>query len=118
MGKEPYKTQDFHSFAEYYPYYLTQHRSYINRCIHVVSSSFCISFLLYQLFFGKVLFILLCPCIDYFPAWIGHFYFEQNKPATFNYPYLSYLGDYVMIKDVLLGRIPMLFEKYDIEGKA
>ena len=38
-------------------------------------------------------------------AWIGHFFFEHNKPATFRYPLWSFMGDWVMLKDFLLGRI-------------
>ena len=46
---------------------------------------------------------LLC---GYGFAWAGHFFFEKNKPATFKYPFYSLAGDWVMYKDMLVGKIP------------
>jgi hypothetical protein len=34
-------------------------------------------------------------------AWIGHFFFEHNKPATFKYPVLSFIGDWRLWWDIL-----------------
>jgi hypothetical protein len=48
------------------------------------------------------LYALLC---GYGFAWIGHFFFEKNKPATFQYPFYSLAGDWVMYKDMLIGKI-------------
>ena len=39
-------------------------------------------------------------------AWVGHFFFEHNKPATFRYPWKSYLGDWRMWWQTLTGKIP------------
>ena len=39
-------------------------------------------------------------------AWIGHLFFEHNRPATFAHPLYSLRGDFVMFKDILTGRIP------------
>ena len=39
-------------------------------------------------------------------AWIGHFFFEKNRPATFKHPFYSFAGDWVMYKDILFGKIP------------
>mmetsp|Transcript_33713 Transcript_33713/g.35006 ORF Transcript_33713/g.35006 Transcript_33713/m.35006 type:complete len:116 (+) Transcript_33713:14-361(+) len=113
-----YKTQDFQSFSEFYPFYLSEHRSYVNRCLHVMSTHLYLSFLLYQLFFGNAIYILYCPLIAYGPAWIGHYFYEQNKPATLTYPRWSFIGDHVMVKDILLGRLPKLHEKYGIVSKT
>ena len=38
-------------------------------------------------------------------AWIGHFFFEHNRPATFQYPLYSLLGDWVMLADTLRGKL-------------
>ena len=53
---------------------------------------------------------LLTPLAGYGFAWVGHFFFEKNRPATFKYPFYSLLADWVMMKDILIGRIPMLGE--------
>jgi hypothetical protein len=49
--------------------------------------------------------LLLLPVTGYGFAWVGHFFFEHNKPATFQYPLYSLAGDWVMYKDMLTGKI-------------
>ncbi len=39
-------------------------------------------------------------------AWVGHFFFEKNRPATFQHPLYSFMGDWVMFADILRGRVP------------
>jgi hypothetical protein len=39
-------------------------------------------------------------------AWVGHFFFEKNRPATFTHPLYSFIGDWAMWKDILTGKIP------------
>ncbi len=48
--------------------------------------------LLWQLYWG----LLLLPVIGYGRAWYGHFVFEKNKPATFGYPFYSFISDWVI----------------------
>ena len=47
------------------------------------------------------------PLAGYGPAWIGHFVFEKNRPATFKYPGYSLAADWVMMKDIITGKIPL-----------
>jgi len=54
---------------------------------------------------GMLCYGLAMPLAGYGFAWIGHFFFEKNKPATFTYPLYSLAGDWVMYKDILTGRI-------------
>jgi hypothetical protein len=49
----------------------------------------------------------LIPVIGYGFAWVGHFFFEKNKPATFKHPFYSLLGDWVMFKDILVGKVSL-----------
>lgn len=51
--------------------------------------------------------LVLLPLIGYGFAWIGHFFFEKNRPATFKYPLYSLMGDWVMLADVLRGRVSL-----------
>jgi hypothetical protein len=48
------------------------------------------------------LYALLC---GYGCAWIGHFGFEKNKPASFKRPLYSFMGDWVMYRDMWRGRV-------------
>ena len=47
----------------------------------------------------------LLPVVGYGFAWVGHYVFEKNRPATFKHPWYSLAGDFVMFKDILIGRI-------------
>jgi hypothetical protein len=60
---------------------------------------------LYAVFTQQLAWLWLLPLLGYGFAWVGHFFFEHNKPATFTYPFYSFLGDWVMFKDILIGRI-------------
>ncbi|WP_342243525.1 Mpo1-like protein [Pseudomonas sp. OTU5201] len=95
----------FQSFAEFYPYYLQEHSNDTCRRLHYVGSLLVLSILGYALVTQQWLWLLAIPFAGYGFAWVGHFVFEKNKPATFKYPLYSFMGDWVMLKDALTGRI-------------
>ena len=98
-------TARFTSFAEFYPYYLQEHSNDVCRRLHYVVSLLVLSILGYALFTQQWLWLLALPFAGYGFAWVGHFVFEKNKPATFKYPLYSFMGDWVMLKDAFTGRI-------------
>ena len=98
-------TQKYQSFADFYPYYLREHQNSACRRLHFVGSTLIIFTLFYALFTGQLVYLWLLPILGYGFAWVGHFFFEHNKPATFTYPFYSFLGDWVMYKDILTGKI-------------
>lgn len=117
LSSTNYKTEGFNNFSEFYPFYLSQHRSTFNRKLHFISTILYISNLIYQLVFGRLIYIAFCPVLAYGPAWYGHYFYEKNKPATFLYPFYSLAGDFVMFFDILFGKIDGLFKKYNIKMK-
>lgn len=98
-------SERFNSFAEFYPYYLEEHRNPTCRRLHYVGSLLVLVVLGYALVSGQWLWLLALPVIGYGFAWVGHFVFERNRPATFAYPLYSLMGDWVMLKDMLTGRL-------------
>ena len=98
-------TARFTSFAEFYPYYLQEHSNDVCRRLHYVGSLLVLSILGYALFTQQWLWLLALPFAGYGFAWVGHFVFEKNKPATYKYPLYSFMGDWVMLKDAFTGRI-------------
>ncbi len=92
-------------FADFYPYYLQEHSHPVCRRLHYVGSLLVLGLLAYALASGHWLWLLAVPLVGYGFAWIGHFVFEKNRPATFSYPLYSLMGDWVMLKDALTGRI-------------
>ncbi|AKH69037.1 putative membrane protein [Spongiibacter sp. IMCC21906] len=97
----------FNSFAEFYPYYLAEHQNLVCRRLHLIGSCLVIVVLLTAIFSGAWLLLMLLPLIGYGFAWVGHFFFEKNRPATFSHPLYSFIGDWVMAKDLLTGRLPL-----------
>ncbi|MDX1367358.1 Mpo1-like protein [Pseudomonas sp.] len=93
------------SFAEFYPYYLQEHSNPICRRLHYVGSLLVLGILAYALATQQWLWLLAMPVAGYGFAWVGHLVFEKNRPATFQYPLYSFMGDWVMLKDAFSGRI-------------
>lgn len=95
----------FSSFSEFYPFYLSEHSDVTCRRLHYLGSLLVIMVLISALVTHHFSMLIALPFIGYGFAWIGHFFFERNRPATFKYPAYSFLGDWVMLKDMLIGRI-------------
>lgn len=95
----------FSSFAEFYPYYLAEHRHPLCRALHYCGSLLVLAVLGYSLITRQWQLLWLLPLIGYGFAWLGHFAFEHNKPATFKYPLYSLAADWVMLKDFLTGQL-------------
>jgi len=94
----------FESFSEFYPFYLEEHRNSTSRKLHFVGSWLVLAVIACSIWKGDARWLLLAPLVGYGFAWMGHFFFEKNQPATFKYPLYSLAGDWVMWKDLLLGR--------------
>ncbi len=99
------KTAEFGSFGQFYPYYLSEHADRTCRRLHFVGTSLVIATGVGALLSGHYALLWLLPVLGYGFAWVGHFYFEKNRPATFKYPFYSLAGDFVMYKDILSGKI-------------
>ncbi|OUR94927.1 hypothetical protein A9Q81_14270 [Gammaproteobacteria bacterium 42_54_T18] len=95
----------FQSFSEFYPYYLNEHSDATCRTLHYIGSLLVLSVLFWAVVTGIWSLLITLPIIGYGFAWVGHFGFEHNKPATFQYPFYSLMGDWVMLKDFLTGNI-------------
>ena len=95
----------FTSFAEFYPYYLSEHANRTSRRLHVIGTGGVIAIAATALVTGDARWLIAAPVVGYGFAWVGHFCFEKNRPATFRHPLYSLAGDFVMLKDVLTGRI-------------
>ena len=93
------------SFQEYYEYYLTLHQNRWNRLLHIIGQLTTIAYIAYVIFCGHLFFLLLAPFIIYPFAWSGHLFFEKNKPAAWSHPIWAKACDWLMLRDILLGRI-------------
>ncbi|RTE86985.1 MULTISPECIES: DUF962 domain-containing protein [Gammaproteobacteria] len=89
----------FTSFKEFYPYYLKEHSDLKCRVLHYVGSTLVLAELVMFFLTLHWGWLVAIPLTGYGFAWIGHFVFEKNKPATFKHPWYSLAGDWVMYKD-------------------
>ncbi len=92
------------SFSEFYPYYLNEHRKTGTRVTHFIGTS---AFLLLVIFAILKMWwwaILIGVAAAYGMAWVGHFFIEKNKPATFKYPLWSLMGDFKLYFSILSGK--------------
>ena len=108
MDSKPSQSADtgFDSFAAFYPFYLSEHANRTSRRLHVIGTGSLILILACALISGAWSLLWLLPLVGYGFAWVGHFFFEHNRPATFKHPFYSLMGDFVMFRDVLIRRIP------------
>lgn len=97
--------RQFKSFAEFYPFYLGEHSNRTCRRLHFVGSSLALVCLFQLLASGNAWWLLYGLLCGYGFAWLGHFGFEKNRPASFKRPLYSFMGDWVMYRDIWLGRI-------------
>lgn len=100
MSKKSYS-----NFEEFYPFYLSEHSDRTCRRLHFVGSTLVLMLIMAAIITLNAWLLLLVPLAGYGFAWVGHFYFEHNKPATFDYPFYSLIGDWVMYRDMLTGKI-------------
>ena len=100
-------SQHFSSFAEFYPYYLQEHANATCRLLHFIGSWLVLAIIGFSVVTGQYILLLGVPLIGYGFAWVGHFFYEHNRPATFKHPLYSLLGDWVMFKDILVGKVSL-----------
>ena len=92
------------SFEEFWPFYVSQHSRASTRALHFAGTTMALASLAAGALVAPWC-VLAFPVVSYGPAWIGHFFFEKNKPATFTYPLWSLRGDMRMYRLMLTGRM-------------
>ncbi len=101
------QAQRYTTFADFYPFYLSQHSNRTCRRLHFVGTTLAIGFLAHAFSTLNFWWLLAGIMQGYAWAWVGHYVFEKNRPATFTHPFYSLLGDWVMWSAILRGRIKL-----------
>ena len=94
------------TFAAFYPFYLGEHMNATCRKLHFVGTSLALVCLMLFLRTGRWQLIVAGLLAGYAFAWLGHFGFEKNKPASFKQPLYSFMGDWKMWWQLLTRQIP------------
>tara|TARA_R110000868_G_scaffold133607_11_gene345250 strand:- start:863 stop:1183 length:321 start_codon:yes stop_codon:yes gene_type:complete len=98
------KRRDYNNIQEFYPFYKTQHQGFMTKTLHFIGTGLVIIFLILFLVTWESKYLLFAPFAGYGFAWIGHLFFEKNKPATFQYPLYSLGCDFWLFWDLLRGK--------------
>jgi hypothetical protein len=98
-------THIYHTFQEFYPFYLSEHSNRSCRLLHFIGTTIAIALLLAAMVTQTWWLVPVALVQGYTFAWIGHVFFEHNKPATFTYPRLSFLGNWRMWWEILTNKI-------------
>ena len=93
------------TYGEFWDFYVQEHSRPATRVLHFIGTSLGIVLLLWFVARGMWLYIPLCFVTGYAFAWFAHFVVEKNKPATFQYPFWSFISDYKMMWYMLTGRM-------------
>ena len=99
------------NYKEFYRFYLTEHQNRTSRILHFTGT-----FLVFVLLFLAILngwgweWIFL-PLVGYGFAWVGHAFFEKNKPATFQYPFWSLISDFKLFFQFSSGARALIPER-------
>jgi len=99
--------RQYKTFKEFYPFYLSQHSNKTCRLLHVIGTTILLAIMFTALYHKQPLLLIFVPISGYGFAWVGHFFFEKNTPATFTYPLWSLASDFKMYFQVLSGTITL-----------
>ena len=97
----------FRTFADFYPFYLGEHAHPVCRGLHFTGTTLAALLLATALISQRWWPIPAALVTGYAFAWVGHFFFEHNRPATFKHPLFSFLGDWRLWWDILTGKVSM-----------
>jgi hypothetical protein len=99
------------SFVDFWPHYVHSHRNPVNRALHYAGTTAVLGTVATAAVTLNPAWLLLAPVVGYGPAWVGHFVFEHNKPATFQHPLWSLRGDFRMYRLALRGKMRAELER-------
>ena len=104
MSSQPAPGERYASFEAFYPFYIHQHANQVCRRIHVVGTALVIAAFVTAVATLNPWWLLAMPLVGYGFAWVGHFFFEKNRPATFKYPLWSLMGDFRLFFETVSGK--------------
>ncbi len=100
MNEERYR-----SFGDFYPFYLSEHSNKVSRRLHFTGTSIAVALLITAAITQRWWLIAVALVQGYAFAWVGHYFFERNRPATFRYPAFSLMGDWRLWWEILTGKL-------------
>lgn len=112
-----WRRDHYRTLQEFWPFYLHEHSSARNRLLHFIGST--LGLIIFAVALGLKSYLLIIPALisGYAFAWFGHFFIEKNRPATFKYPFKSFISDWRMWYTILTRRIGAELKRFGIESR-
>lgn len=107
FNEQPKYELPIKNYSEFYRFYLTEHRNMTSRRLHAFGSSVGIYFFSKAIIQRKPKYLVYGLLSGYVCAWVGHFMFEKNKPASFKQPLYSFISDWRMLSDIVRGNLSL-----------
>lgn len=104
--------QEFRDFEDFWPFYVREHSDPTNRKLHFVGTTAAMGLLAAGVLTRKTWLLLAAPVVGYGFAWVGHFGFQKNKPATFQHPIWSFRADLRMWSMIAAGTMDAEVERF------
>jgi len=105
-------------YSEFWPFYLREHAKRSTRAVHYVGTGLVFAALVLALATGNYWWLVAMPIAGYGFAWVGHFFIEKNRPATFTYPFWSLISDFRMFGHFISGTMGRELEKHQIISRT
>ncbi len=93
------------SYREFWDFYVREHSKSATRGLHFIGTALGLLLLIWFIWRGTWYYFPLSFVIGYAFAWFAHFVVEKNRPATFKYPFWSFISDYKMMWYMITGRM-------------
>lgn len=93
------------NYSDFWDFYVREHSMPLTRILHFIGTSLGIIVLGWLIWRGTWYLFPLSLVIGYAFAWFAHFVVEKNRPATFKYPFWSFISDYKMMWYMITGRM-------------
>ena len=92
-------------YQEFWNFYVAEHNQPLTRYLHFIGTMLSFVLLVWIIRTGNWIYFPLCLVVGYAFAWFAHFFVERNQPATFKYPFWSFISDYKMVFYMLIGKM-------------
>jgi hypothetical protein len=109
--------QAIETYKDFWPYYLREHARPRTRAVHFLGTGLSTFFAAIAVVTATWWLVPVALVAGYGPAWIGHFFIEKNRPATFTYPFWSLASDYRMTWTWLSGHLDEELAKAGVDQR-
>ncbi|PJZ25245.1 hypothetical protein CH352_10590 [Leptospira hartskeerlii] len=109
------ENKKYETLQEFWPFYLREHSNKMNRIFHFIGTTCALVFIVSAIFYLNAWYLLGALFSGYLFAWIGHFFLEKNRPATFIYPFKSFVSDWRMYFYTITGQLGKELEKAGVK---